>query len=98
MGTGRVVVWKEFEVTNSFTLENSFHGYDHGNVFKEFELPDLINLGHDFVAAIRRYSLVLLQIDFELKVTKGWLKPKRLLEITGTTAKDEIKREQQYQT
>jgi len=25
MGTGRVVVWKEYEVTNSFTLENSFH-------------------------------------------------------------------------
>lgn len=56
MGTGRVVVWKEFEVTNSFTLENSFHGYDHGNVFKEFELNDLINLGRDFVTAIKRYS------------------------------------------
>mmetsp|Transcript_40431 Transcript_40431/g.61677 ORF Transcript_40431/g.61677 Transcript_40431/m.61677 type:complete len:100 (-) Transcript_40431:348-647(-) len=26
-GTGRVVVWKQFEVTNSFTLENSFYGY-----------------------------------------------------------------------
>jgi hypothetical protein len=59
MGTGRVVVWKEFEVTNSFTLENSFHGYDHGNVFKEFELCDLINLGKDFIIAIRRYNQIL---------------------------------------
>lgn len=27
LGTARVIVWKEFGVTNSFTLENSFHGY-----------------------------------------------------------------------
>lgn len=30
LGTARVVVWKEFKVTNSFTLENSFYGYDFG--------------------------------------------------------------------
>lgn len=30
LGTARVVVWKEFKVMNSFTLENSFFGYDHG--------------------------------------------------------------------
>jgi len=36
IGTARVVIWKEFEVTNSFTLENSFHGYDYGDSFKEF--------------------------------------------------------------
>ena len=38
MGTGRIVVWKEFEVTNSFTLENSFHGYDYAHDFKEFTI------------------------------------------------------------
>ena len=30
LGTARVVVWKEFGVMNSFTLENSFYGYNHG--------------------------------------------------------------------
>ena len=30
LGTARVVVWKEFKVMNSFTLENSFFGYDFG--------------------------------------------------------------------
>ena len=30
IGSARVVVWKEFKVTNSFTLENSFYGYDYG--------------------------------------------------------------------
>lgn len=40
MGTARVVVWKDFEVTNSFTLENSFHGFDYGESFKEFGVDD----------------------------------------------------------
>jgi hypothetical protein len=31
IGTGRVVVWKEFGITNSFTLETSFHGYTYGD-------------------------------------------------------------------
>ena len=31
LGTARVIVWKEFGVTNSFTLENSFYGYEYGN-------------------------------------------------------------------
>lgn len=31
LGTARVVVWKEFKVMNSFTLENSFYGYDFGS-------------------------------------------------------------------
>ena len=30
LGTARVVVWKEFQVMNSFTLENSFYGYEYG--------------------------------------------------------------------
>ena len=45
LGTGRVVVWKEFEVTNSFTLENSFHGYDHGDEFRYFGVKDFNALG-----------------------------------------------------
>ena len=31
IGTGRVVVWKEFGITNSFTLETSFLGYTYGD-------------------------------------------------------------------
>ena len=32
-GTGRVVVWKEFCITNSFTLETSLMGYRIGDIF-----------------------------------------------------------------
>ena len=31
-GTGRVVVWKEFGITNSFTLETSLYGYKIGEI------------------------------------------------------------------
>ena len=52
LGTGRVVVWKEFEVTNSFTLENSFYGYDYADSFKEFETEDLRKLGADLFTSL----------------------------------------------
>ncbi len=31
IGTGRVVAWKQFMITHSFTMENSFYGYDFGD-------------------------------------------------------------------
>lgn len=83
LGTGRVVVWKDFEVTNSFTLENSFYGYDYGEAFKEFTVDELKKLGSDMMLAINQYQNVLLEIQKELNITRGWLKPKRLLEVTG---------------
>lgn len=86
LGTGRVVVWKEFEVTNSFTLENSFYGYDYADTFKEFVVEDLKKLGADLFISLHQYQKVLLSIQKELNITRGWLKPKRLLEVTGPTA------------
>ena len=32
IGTGRVVMWKQLQVTHSFTLENSFYGYEYGDM------------------------------------------------------------------
>jgi hypothetical protein len=52
MGTARVVVWKEFEVTNSFTLENSFHGFDYGESFKEFGVNDFKTLGIEILNSV----------------------------------------------
>ena len=36
IGTARVIVWKELGVTNSFTLENSFFGYQRGKELLPF--------------------------------------------------------------
>ena len=55
MGTARVVVWKDFEVTNSFTLENSFYGFDYGESFKEFYVYDFKKLGTDLLISVHQY-------------------------------------------
>ena len=86
LGTGRVVVWKEFDVTNSFTLENSFHGFDYGNEFRFFTPTDFKKLGSDMLLALHKYQRILVEMQKELELSKGWLKPKRLLEVTGKTA------------
>jgi len=86
LGTGRVVVWKEFEVTNSFTLENSFHGYDYGDDFRNFHVDDFRKLGADLFSSLQQYQKALDHLQKELELTKGWLKPKRLLEVTGKSA------------
>lgn len=62
LGTGRVVVWREFEVTNSFTLENSFHGFDYGDDFKPFEVRDFKALGQDIITSLSEYQRILMEI------------------------------------
>lgn len=62
LGTGRVVVWKEFDVTNSFTLENSFHGFDYGSEFRFFTPPDFKKLGSDMLIALHKYQRILIDI------------------------------------
>jgi cytosolic carboxypeptidase protein 2/3 len=44
--TGRVVVWKEFNIQNSYTLECSFCGPTSGSrVGSHFNMRDLIKMG-----------------------------------------------------
>lgn len=60
LGTARVVVWKEFQITNSFTLENSFHGYDYGGdgLVKIFEIQDYSEIGYDIIRSIYEYKIM----------------------------------------
>lgn len=63
MGTGRVVVWKQFAVTHSFTLENSFYGYDFGDEgVKEFSEADFASVGSKFCSALHEFYFVWKQI------------------------------------
>ena len=86
LGTARVVVWKEFKVTNSFTLENSFYGYEHGTQTRVYDQHHYRQIGASFVHALNDYRVCIQQIQEELKMTKGWLKPAKLKEISGTPA------------
>jgi len=89
-GTARVVVWKEFKVTNSFTFESSFFGYVRGNEVKAYEVEDYYELGRVLLNSLAEYHYVLKNLEKELITTKGWLKPIMLVQVTGPLAAEEL--------
>ena len=79
VGTARVVVWKEFKVMNSFTLENSFYAYDYGlPIAKLFKQESYREIGQSLAHSFNDYRVCTQQIQAEMKANKGWLKPLRL--------------------
>ena len=87
LGTGRVVAWKQFMITHSFTLENSFYGYDFGeDDYKLFTTEDYAEIGTKFCTSIYEMHFLWKDIRNELKITNGWLKPRKLFEVTGVPA------------
>lgn len=70
-GTGRVVVWSEMKVTNSFTLETSFHGYRDGELTKVYGETELEELGVSCARALLKYAYLLKSLDKELTKTHG---------------------------
>ena len=55
--TGRAVVWREFNIVNSYTLECSFCGPTQGsNKDCHFNIQSLIKLGHTFAETILEFS------------------------------------------
>lgn len=86
--TARVVVWKEFAVTNSFTLESSSFGYKRGDEICPYAVDDYYGLGEALLQSLLEYHYVLKDLEKELIITRGWLKPSKLIELTGTPAAD----------
>jgi len=67
IGTGRVVAWKQFQITHSFTLENSFYGYERGeDEVVEFSVEDYQGIGAKFAESIYEMHFVWKQIRREL--------------------------------
>lgn len=62
LGTARVVVWKEFKVMNSFTLENSFYGYDHGPETRVYTQKNYNEIGGSLAMTLNDYRVCLSQI------------------------------------
>ena len=84
--TARVVIWKELKVDNSFTLESSCYGYMKGKEIKAFGSEKYYVIGEEFLKALLEYYYVVKNMEEELVLTKGWLKPSKLIELTGTPA------------
>lgn len=75
MGTARVVVWREFKVVNSFTLEVSLYGYTSGDEVIPFNQESLETLGRDFGLSLHDFYYVHERFDFEIVENKGMLSP-----------------------
>jgi len=59
LGTGRVVAWSEFDITNSFTFESSYYGIMNGDeTLKPFTKEDYRKLGSDFVFSIYEFTIL----------------------------------------
>lgn len=56
-----------------------------------------MEIGESLMKALVEYRFCLKQIEKELIVTQGWLKPRLLLEVTGTPAAKRIADEQAEQ-
>lgn len=89
IGTARIVAWKQFSITHSFTLENSFFGYEYGDDEGNsaiFSPEQYQNVGLQFMLSVYEMHSMWKQIKRELRVTHGWLKPRTLNEMTGVPA------------
>ena len=62
-----------------------------------FDPDQYTSMGESIMRALIDYRACLKQIENELIETKGWLKPKLLLEVTGTPAAKKIADEQELQ-
>ena len=84
--TARVVVWNEFKVINSFTLECSMFGKtleqpNGRNLITQLTDEDFQNIAVNLVKSIRQLSQMDGELVKELTSTKGWLKKKKLDEL-----------------
>ncbi|EAR84316.2 zinc carboxypeptidase family protein (macronuclear) [Tetrahymena thermophila SB210] len=98
--TARVICWNELKISNSFTLETSFFGYDdlqNDGKPTHFTTQDLSNLGKSLCESIVEYTLVMDILMAELVETRGWLKPFRLFQLTGESAQNKILRNMKEQ-
>eukprot|EP01022_Parablepharisma_sp_SALTPOND_P028315 TRINITY_DN70786_c1_g1_i1.p1 TRINITY_DN70786_c1_g1~~TRINITY_DN70786_c1_g1_i1.p1 ORF type:complete len:1010 (-),score=46.68 TRINITY_DN70786_c1_g1_i1:1429-4458(-) len=93
VNTARVIVWKEFKVINSFTLESSMYAYTVGEEVVQFSEREYIRIGEALMNALHDYKALLGQMQLEMSETRDWLKPGRLVELTGTPAADLLKLE-----
>lgn len=88
MNTARVIVWKEFKVINSFTLETSVYGYTLGKDVVRFSERDYFRIGEAFVKALHEYIVLLEQVQ-----TDSCDNVCRQLKVLGMPAADQLRME-----
>ena len=92
-----MVIWNEFKVTNSFTLETSQFGQKlqqgtkskKGSCIQLFQ-EDFNNIGINLLQSINKFVLIELKLQKDLKKNGGWFKKKILDQITGQSARSKL--------
>lgn len=85
-GTGRIVIWKEIGISNSFTIETSLYGYHNGKEIVPHTLESYSEIGQEIGKSLLEYTHLLKTLEKELQLTGGWLKPNKFKEVSGTPA------------
>lgn len=85
-GTGRVVVWREIGISNSFTIESSIYGYHNGIEITPYTMENCSEIGEEICKSLLEYTILLKSLEKELQLTNGWLKPSKFKEVSGTPA------------
>eukprot|EP01022_Parablepharisma_sp_SALTPOND_P035819 TRINITY_DN966_c0_g1_i1.p1 TRINITY_DN966_c0_g1~~TRINITY_DN966_c0_g1_i1.p1 ORF type:complete len:817 (+),score=44.79 TRINITY_DN966_c0_g1_i1:3330-5780(+) len=67
LNTARVIIWKEFGVINSFTLESSQYAYNIGEEVVRFTEKDYLKVATGFMEALHEYGRLLDQLQTEMK-------------------------------
>jgi len=62
--TGRAVVFKDFSVVHSFTLEASFHGYKNSEMYVEYTHREMQEVGRNLGVAILGVASILLKFVY----------------------------------
>jgi len=70
--TGRISLWKEFGIMNSFTLETSMFGYSEGEEIVRFKDADVLSIGETMVRAICEYSRIIRDMGKEIMLSKAY--------------------------
>lgn len=81
----RIVLWREFDIMNCFTLEASFHGYlNEERETVEFTPVMLESMGEHLVNSLYEYFLILEEEDRQRKLKELNRKKKTKLERDST--------------
>ena len=93
--TARVVMWNEMKVMNSFTLETSMfgrktkpEGRERSKTIQLFR-EDFTEIAIGLMKAISKYADIEPLLEAEYNMTGGWLKVKKMQEITGALKKNQ---------
>jgi hypothetical protein len=86
LNTGRVVVNRDFGVSNSYTIEISFLGHEVGGQMVHFKIADIEKIGHEFGVALVKYHLPN-QYEYELQKANNLGNPAALAEQEAKTVK-----------